>query len=244
MSAQPPPDPSEVRRMFDRIAPFYDAMNTLMTAGTDARWRRETIAALALAPGARVLDVATGTGKLAMAAAPLVGPDGSVTGLDASERMLERARSSDARRAAHGSSVASVTWLLGDAMALPFDDASFDAVTIGFGLRNLPDLAGGLREMARVLRPGGRFAVLEISEPRSGIGRVAFATWFRRIIPTLGRLIGRRAAYRYLPVSLERYPAPEVVAIEIAEAGLSEVEWRWLRTGFATLHTARRAGPG
>lgn len=235
------PDPDRVRGMFDRIAPIYDLMNTVMTAGTDARWRRSTIAALRLRPGERVLDVATGTGKLALAAAEQVAPGGTVTGLDASSEMLARATRS-AERLGHGASRVEPSWIRGDAMAMPFADGAFDAVTIGFGLRNLPDHAGGLRELARVLAPGGRVAVLEISEPRSGVGRFLFVTWFRRIIPALGRLIGRRAAYSYLPASLERFPPPEEVADLMRAAGLHRVGWRWLPTGFATLHVGER-GP-
>lgn len=234
--------PDAVRRMFDRVAPFYDLMNTVMTAGADARWRRSTIASLRLRTGGRVLDVATGTGKLALAAARRVTPGGEVVGLDASPGMLARARSAQARARSRGTdrSRVEVRWLEGDALALPLPDATFDAVTIGFGLRNLPDYAGGLREMARVLRPGGRLAVLEISEPPSSLGRFLYATWFRHTIPALGRLIGRSAAYRYLPASLDRYPPPEAVAALLADAGLVEIAWRWLPTGFATLHTARR----
>lgn len=232
------PEREEVRRMFDRIAPFYDAMNTVMTAGTDARWRRSTVRALRLHPGDRVLDVATGTGKLALAEAAVVGPGGRVIGLDASGEMLARARrASDAAEPV-------VEWLQADAMVLPFDDGSFDAVSIGFGLRNLPDFAAALVEMGRVLRPGGRLAVLEISEPPAGLGRLLFVTWFRRIIPLLGRFIGRRAAYRYLPASLERYPPPERVAALMREAGFAPVGWRFLPTGFATLHLGSRREPG
>lgn len=231
MSERPGRD--EVRRMFDRIAPFYDAMNTVMTAGTDARWRRSTVRALHLRPGDRVLDVATGTGKLAIAEATAVAPGGSVVGLDASAQMLARAR-----RAAPATGA--VDWFQGDAMAMSFEDGAFDAVSIGFGLRNLPDYAGGLHEMGRVLRPGGRLAVLEISEPPGGLGRLLFVTWFRRVIPVLGRVIGRRAAYRYLPASLEAYPPPEHVAQLMRDAGFDRLGWRYLSTGFATLHVGIR----
>jgi demethylmenaquinone methyltransferase/2-methoxy-6-polyprenyl-1,4-benzoquinol methylase len=210
-------------------------MNTVMTAGLDGRWRRATIAAAGLRPGQRVLDVATGTGKLAHATARAVAPGGEVVGLDASGRMLDRAR-----RADNGGGI---RWVRADALALPFDAAAFDAVTIGFGLRNLPDLDAGLREMARVLRPGGRLVVLEIAEPRNSAGRLLYATWFRRIVPLLGRVVGRAAAYAYLPASLERYPRPAEVATRMRAAGFDVVRWRWLPTGMATLHVGRRARP-
>lgn len=223
--------------MFDRIAPAYDVMNTVMTAGIDARWRRDTIAELRLRPGMHVLDVATGTGKLALAAARRVGQGGSVVGLDPSRAMLERARRAGARQ----KPAVRIGWVRGDALALPFPDASFDAVSIGFGLRNLADPDLGLREMARVCRPGGRVAILEIAEPRDGVARLLFGTWFRRLIPRLGRVIGLASAYAYLPASLERYPSPEDVARRMADAGLVEVRWRWLATGLATLHLGTRA---
>jgi demethylmenaquinone methyltransferase/2-methoxy-6-polyprenyl-1,4-benzoquinol methylase len=223
--------------MFDRIAPVYDLMNTVMTAGIDARWRAATLRAAALRPGTRVLDVATGTGKLALVAARQVAPGGEVIGLDASERMLARARSASADAAA-----VPVRWLRGDAMAMPLDDASVDVVTIGFGLRNMPDFDGALAEMARVLRPGGRLALLEIAEPRTGPGRAVFRTWFRRVIPLLGRLARQGGAYAYLPASLDRYPPPDDVARRMERAGFDVVRWRWLPTGLATLHLGRRAG--
>jgi len=227
-------DPAAVRTMFDRIAPVYDLMNTLMTAGIDGRWRRAALAAAALRPGDRVLDVATGTGKLALGAARVVGAGGEVVGVDASARMLARAR---ARRAG-----ARVRWMEADAMAMPVDDRYFDVVTVGFGLRNLPDIDAAVREMARVLRPGGRLVVLEIAEPPGGVERILFATWFRRLVPFLGRLAGRRGAYAYLPESLRRYPRPDAVAACMAAAGFEAVAWRWLPTRLATLHVGRRAG--
>jgi demethylmenaquinone methyltransferase/2-methoxy-6-polyprenyl-1,4-benzoquinol methylase len=225
--------------MFDRIAPYYDAMNSVMTAGLDARWRRRTIAALRLGAGDLVLDVATGTGKLALEAATHVAPGGRVCALDFAAEMLSRARGAELRSSGQTSRVP-VEWREGDAMQLPFSDGSFDAVSIGFGLRNLPDVSAGLREMARVLRPGGRLAVLEIAEPRAGLARLLFVTWFRRLVPVLGRVIRRRSAYAYLPASLERYPAPEAIARRMAEAGLCDVHWTWLPSGFATLHVAVR----
>ena len=230
------PDPAVVRGMFDRIAPVYDLMNTLMTAGVDARWRQATIRAAAPRPGDRVLDVATGTGKLALLAAAAVGSDGEVMGLDVSQAMLDRAR-----RAAHraGDTARAIRWESGDAMALPLADASVDVVTIGFGLRNLPDIDAALAEMVRVLRPGGRLAVLEIAGPRAGLPRALFRTWFRGVVPRLGRLARQPQAYAYLPASLDRYPPPDEIERRMLAAGLDRVRWRWLPTGLATLHLGR-----
>jgi demethylmenaquinone methyltransferase / 2-methoxy-6-polyprenyl-1,4-benzoquinol methylase len=224
------PAPDRVVAMFDRIAPRYDAMNTLMTGGLDAIWRGNALDAVALEPGMRVLDVATGTGKLARAAAARVAPGGEVVGLDPAPEMLARAR-----RAAAGQ-WAGLTWVQADAQALPFGDRTFDAVTIGFGLRNLPDVAAALREMARVAAPGGRVAVLEIATPSGGWSGLLFRTWFRQVIPRLGALAGSADAYRYLPESVARYPSPPRVAELMAAAGLGDVRWRWLVSGMVTVH--------
>jgi demethylmenaquinone methyltransferase/2-methoxy-6-polyprenyl-1,4-benzoquinol methylase len=227
--------PAEVRAMFDAIAPRYDAMNTLMTAGLDRGWRRATIAAAELEPGMRVLDVACGTGMLARAAAAVVGRGGGVTGLDASPAMLAQAARVEIPPAA-----AEPRWVRGDALALPFPDATVDAAMIGFGLRNLPDYAAGLRELARVVMPGGRVVVLEIAAPRRLVPRALHAIWFRRVVPLLGRLIGLGDAYRYLPASLADYPPPERVGELMAGAGLTAVRWRWLTGGMTTLHVGER----
>jgi demethylmenaquinone methyltransferase / 2-methoxy-6-polyprenyl-1,4-benzoquinol methylase len=226
---------TEVRSMFDRIARIYDPMNTLMTAGRDRRWRRAATRATALATGMRALDVACGTGALTRELALAVGPRGSVTGVDVSRAMLRRA-------GRHGVPVASATphFLVGDALALPIDDASVDAVTIAFGLRNVADVAQALSEMARVVRPGGRVVVLEISTPASGPARALAATWFERVVPLVGRVAGEGSAYAYLPTSVRRYPAPETVVDLLEAAGLADVRWRRLATGLVTLHVARR----
>ncbi len=229
--------PDRIRQMFDRIAPVYDGMNTLMTAGLDGRWRRAAVAAAALHPGQRALDVACGTGRLTEALAATVGPGGEVIGIDLSGAMLQRARIRAGRvGAGRTAGAATPAYLEADALALPFEDASFDAATIAFGLRNLPDYAAGLAEMARVVRPGGRVVVLEIAIPEHGIARVVFESWFRRVIPLLGRFAGRHSAYRYLPQSLLEYPPPHVVAALLASAGLRAVRWRRLPSGMATLH--------
>lgn len=227
--------PNEVRRLFDRIAPVYDAMNTLMTVGIDARWRRAAIDAAELGPGMAALDVACGTGMLTRGAAARVGASGEAIGVDVSEGMLARARRH--RPPADG---ATPSFVSADALALPFTDGRFDAVTIGFGLRNMPDYRAALAEMGRVTKPGGRVVVLEIAVPRRGLASLVFRTWFERIIPRLGRVAGGGGAYRYLPTSVLAYPPPASIADLMRDVGLEPVRWRRLATGMATLHVGRR----
>jgi demethylmenaquinone methyltransferase/2-methoxy-6-polyprenyl-1,4-benzoquinol methylase len=229
----PVPAP-EVRTMFDRIAPIYDAMNGLMTAGLDRRWRRRAALAARLEPGMSAVDVACGSGALTRELAAAVGPNGSVLGIDVSTAMLGRART---HTPPGGSALP--RYELGDALELPLADRSVDAATIAFGLRNVPDYRRCLAEMARVTRPGGRVVVLEIAMPEGGIGRVAAALWFRRIVPVLGRLAGGGAAYRYLPESVRRYPRPDEVAGILRGAGLAGVRWRSMAFGMVTLHAGR-----
>jgi demethylmenaquinone methyltransferase/2-methoxy-6-polyprenyl-1,4-benzoquinol methylase len=214
--------PEGVRRMFDRIAPVYDAMNRLMTAGLDRRWRRETAAAV-VRPGDRVLDVCCGTGDLALAAAEV---GGKVTGLDFSEAMLERARAKEP----------AIGWVSGDALALPFADDSFEAVTIGFGLRNLADAEHGLAEMRRVLSPGGRVAILEITRPR-GVLAPFYRFWFDGVIPLAGKVLPGGSAYSYLPASVRRFPDPNGLAKLMDDAGFEEIRWRLFAGGIVALHT-------
>jgi demethylmenaquinone methyltransferase/2-methoxy-6-polyprenyl-1,4-benzoquinol methylase len=208
--------------MFDRIAPVYDAMNRAMTLGLDQRWRRATVSAV-VAPGNRVLDACCGTGDLALAA---VRAGGRVTGLDFSERMLDRARRKST----------AVEWVLGDVAALPFADASFDAATVGFGVRNLQDLEPGLAELRRVLRPGGRLGVLEITRPR-GLLAPFYRLWFDGLVPLLGKLLPGGSAYTYLPASVRRFPGPEELAELLRGVGLSDVEYRLFAGGIVALHT-------
>jgi demethylmenaquinone methyltransferase/2-methoxy-6-polyprenyl-1,4-benzoquinol methylase len=215
--------------MFDRIAPVYDAMNTVMTAGLDARWRRAAAAATRLGPAMSAIDVACGTGALTRELVRRVGPAGRVVGVDVSAAMLERAR-----RAGSG-----IVYLRADALALPEGDASFDAATIAFGLRNVSDYERCLREMVRVTRPGGRVVVLELATPTGRFGRALAAAWFERIVPALGRAAGRADAYRYLPLSVRSYPPPDAVADLMRAAGLREVRWRRLAPGLVTLHAGR-----
>jgi len=214
--------PEGVRTMFDRIAPVYDAMNRVMTMGLDLRWRR-LAAESVVRPGDRVLDGACGTGDLALAA-KRAGAE-SVVGLDFSERMLDRARRK-----------APLEWVQGDLLAPPFADASFDAMTVGFGVRNVADLSLALVEARRVLRPGGRLAILEITQPR-GVLRPFFALWFDRIVPLLGRVLPGGEAYSYLPASVRRFPDAERLAELMRDAGFGDVRFRLLAGSIVALHT-------
>jgi demethylmenaquinone methyltransferase/2-methoxy-6-polyprenyl-1,4-benzoquinol methylase len=209
--------------MFDGIAPVYDLANRLMTAGLDGGWRRAAARAV-VGPGDRVLDVGCGTGDLAIAARDA---GGRVTGIDFAERMLERAR----RKAPD------IDWVEGDALALPFADAEFDAVVTAFTLRNLEAIEDGLGEMRRVLRPGGRLAVLDATRPR-GAAAIFYRLWFDRLIPAAGKVIPGGWAFTYLPASVRRFPGPEDLARLIDEAGFGEIRWRLFAGGIVALHTA------
>ncbi|HWH14350.1 MAG TPA: ubiquinone/menaquinone biosynthesis methyltransferase [Miltoncostaeaceae bacterium] len=223
----------EVRAMFDRIAPRYDLLNRVMTAGMDGRWREWAAAAADVAAGDAALDCCTGTGDLALALARRVGPRGRVVGIDFAERMLDRAREKARARGVGG-----VEWRQGDALALPFDDHAFHAATVAFGVRNLADLDRGLTEMRRVVRPGGRVVVLEITTPERL--RHASGAWFDRAVPVLGRVLGRDAdAYSYLPASVRRFPPPGELAGRMAAAELTDVRWRLFVGGLVALHHGR-----
>jgi demethylmenaquinone methyltransferase/2-methoxy-6-polyprenyl-1,4-benzoquinol methylase len=212
--------PEGVRSMFDRIAPVYDFMNHAMTAGLDRRWRRLTAEAV-VAPGDRVLDACCGTGDLALAAKAA---GGTVTGLDFSEAMLERARRKSG----------AVEWLQGDLLRLPFSDRSFDAATVGFGVRNVEDLDLGLRELRRVLRPGGRLGILEIVRPRGPLA-LFFRAWFDGLVPAAGKVLPGGDAYSYLPASVRRFPGPAELGERARAAGFHPVAHRLLGGGIVVL---------
>jgi demethylmenaquinone methyltransferase/2-methoxy-6-polyprenyl-1,4-benzoquinol methylase len=215
-----------VRRMFDRIAPVYDAMNRVMTAGLDRRWRRITLDET-VAAGDRVLDACCGTGDLAIGARRR-GAD--VVGVDFSRAMLERARRKDA----------GVEWVEADVLHLPFEDGEFDAATVGFGVRNVEDLEAGLRELRRVLRPGGRLGILEITTPRGALAPF-YRVWFDRVVPLLGKALPGGAAYAYLPASVRRFPPPQELAELLERAGFARVRYRLFAGGIVALHVGLAA---
>jgi demethylmenaquinone methyltransferase/2-methoxy-6-polyprenyl-1,4-benzoquinol methylase len=216
-----------VRAMFDRIAVVYDLMNSVMTAGLHHRWRERAADLARLAPGDRALDVAAGTGDLALELKRRVGPTGDVVGSDFSEGMLHIAREKSA----------DVRWEWADAQALPYADDEFAAATVGFGARNFADLDRGLAEMTRVVRPGGRVVVLEITVPQKPPLSSFFRVWFDRIVPLLGRLTGDPEAYDYLPNSVKRFPDPRALAGRLDAAGLDDVRWILTAGGIIALHS-------
>jgi demethylmenaquinone methyltransferase/2-methoxy-6-polyprenyl-1,4-benzoquinol methylase len=222
--------------MFDRIAGVYDRMNRTMTAGLDRRWRERAADRAELEPGQDALDACCGTGDLALELARRVGPHGTVVGCDFSAPMLELAR-----RKAAAASVAQARFEWADALDLPYADASFDAATVGFGVRNLADLERGLRELARVLRPGGHLVILEITQPRRPPLSWFFSLWFDRLVPLLGALAGDRDAYTYLPESVKRFPGPERLGAMMAAAGLERVRYLILAGGIIAIHSGARS---
>jgi demethylmenaquinone methyltransferase / 2-methoxy-6-polyprenyl-1,4-benzoquinol methylase len=219
----------QVRAMFDRIAGPYDLMNSVMTAGLHHRWRARAADLARVGPDSRALDVACGTGDLAI---ELASRGAEVVGSDFSPGMLEVAR-----RKAPG-----LRWEVGNALDLPYEDDSFDAATVGFGARNFSDLGRGLREMVRVVRPGGRVVVLEITSPQKPPLSTFFSLWFDRVVPVLGRLGGESEAYTYLPSSVKRFPGPEALGAMLYGAGLRDVRWILTAGGIIALHSGTVGG--
>jgi demethylmenaquinone methyltransferase/2-methoxy-6-polyprenyl-1,4-benzoquinol methylase len=232
-----------VERMFDDIAPTYDALNHILSFGVDWSWRRRLVKmadkfhkrGFTVQPHAptAILDVATGTGDLAIALARAL-PGAQVTGVDISERMLAAGR----KKVASKGLAARITLQTGDAERLDFPDGTFDLVTVAFGVRNFGDIAAGLREMRRVLRPGGRCLVLEFSEPQRGtIFAALYRFYFHRVLPLVGRLVSRDGrAYSYLPTSVDGFPSPEKFAAEMGEAGFFNIKTHKLTFGISYIY--------
>ena len=233
MNAQPAgtlPE-TQVRAMFDRIARVYDRMNSVMTVGMHHRWRQRAADLAQVRSGDRVLDVATGTGDLAIELERRTGP-GGVVGMDFAEAMLDIARSK----------APAVTFEQGNALELSYPDDSFNAATVGFGARNFSDLGRGLAEMTRVVRPGGRVVVLEITTPQRPPLSWFFRMWFDRIVPGLGRVAGDSDAYTYLPSSVRRFPGPKELGGELVAAGLTDVRWVLTAGGIIAIHSGTVPG--
>ncbi|MEA2253734.1 MAG: demethylmenaquinone methyltransferase / 2-methoxy-6-polyprenyl,4-benzoquinol methylase [Solirubrobacteraceae bacterium] len=221
----------QVRAMFDRIAGFYDLMNSVMTAGLHHRWRARAADLAGVGPGDSALDVACGTGDLAVELARRVGPTGEVIGSDFAQEMLERARVK----------APELSWEWGNALDLPYASGRFDAATVGFGARNFSDLDRGLSEMTRVVKRGGRVVVLEITTPRRPPLSTFYSLWFDRVVPMIGRVTGEREAYTYLPNSVRRFPAPEELAGAMERAGLRDIRWILTAGGSIALHVGTKA---
>ena len=222
----------QVEAMFDRIAGVYDLMNSRMPAGLHHRWRRRAADLARVGPGNDVLDVASGTGDLAIELSTRVGAGGSVIGSDFSEQMLDRARVKAPQ----------LEWQQANALALPYEEGRFDAVTVGFGARNFSDLDAGLAEMVRVTRPGGRVVVLEITTPTRPPLSTFFRLWFDRLVPLIGRFAGDPEAYSYLPSSVRRFPDARTLAMRLSEAGLKEVSYLLTAGGIIAIHSGTKAG--
>lgn len=226
----------QVRRMFDNIAPAYDLMNRMMTLGIDRRWRRLAVRTVADAGPRTILDIATGTGDLAMLLAKAV-PDATVTGVDLSEGMLAVGR----RKAEQAGLQHRISFLTGDALNLPFPDNAVDAITVAYGVRNFDHLDRGYAEMLRVLRPGGLLCVLELSAPASPLVKPFYAAYTRGVIPLVGRLVSKdHAAYSYLPRSIRAVPARSAMTRLITDAGFCDATFRSLTLGVCTMYTAKK----
>ena len=217
---------AQVRAMFDRIAGLYDGMNTVMTAGLHHRWRERAVELARVGPGSRVIDVATGTGDLAIALARAVAPNGEVVACDFSEQMLARGRAK----------APGLRFEWADALSLPYAGDSFDAATVGFGVRNFSDLRRGIEEMVRVVRPGGRVVILEITRPTRQPLASFYRTWFDRVVPAVGRVAGDSAAYSYLPSSVRRFPDPRGLAATMERCGMRRISYLLTAGGIIAIH--------
>jgi demethylmenaquinone methyltransferase/2-methoxy-6-polyprenyl-1,4-benzoquinol methylase len=236
-------EPRKIKHMFDGIAGSYDRMNDLMTAGLHHRWREIGVMLARVGTGDSALDVCCGTGDFAFALRRAVGPEGRVVGVDVSEEMLRAARDKCGRNQLY------VEFQSADVLELPFPDGAlgsaktgpvgFDACTVGFGIRNVPDIVRAFSEMRRVCRPGGRVVCLEITQPHVPVFKQFYDVWFDHAVPLLGRLVsGDKSAYSYLPASVKRFPEPEELKAQMEEAGLKNVRYEILAGGIIAVHHA------
>jgi demethylmenaquinone methyltransferase / 2-methoxy-6-polyprenyl-1,4-benzoquinol methylase len=227
----------KVHNVFTRIARRYDAMNTILSLSLDKYWRRRTLQIAAPQPGERWLDVCCGTGKISMELRRMLGNMGEVTGLDFNASMLEVAKRSETQARL----LQPIHWIEADAMELPFPAESFDGITIGFGLRNLPDIDRGIVEMKRVLRPGGRWICLELSHPVWPVFRQGHGLFVRYLVPRIGNLgLGEHTEYQWLPESLQRFPGAEELKMRIHRAGMIGAGYERLSGGIAAIHVGYR----
>lgn len=230
------PKSEQVRDMFDNIAPAYDFMNRAMTFGIDRRWRRIAVDMVARNPHDSILDIATGTGDLAMLLARRTQAR-RITGLDLSQGMIDIGRRKIERAGLSGR----IELICGDSLAMPFADAQFDAITVAYGVRNFADLLAGYREMGRVLRPGGTLTVIELCTPTARLVRPLYRLYTRRIIPLMGRLVSKDVrAYSYLPESIAAVPQRAGMTALMEQAGFTDAAWRTLTFGTCAIYTARK----
>jgi len=225
-----------IRDMFDAIAPRYDFLNRVLSLGIDRRWRRFAVGQINVAPGGRVLDIATGTGDVALEIARQTPAEVSIVGADVSREMVEIGK----QKAAASPHAGRITFEIAPCEALPFPGGEFDAVTIAFGIRNVVDRLQGLKEMHRVLTPGGRAIILEFSTPTSPVFRAVYLFYFLKVLPTIGGLFSRQSAYRYLPDSVLEFPSRDEFKALMAAAGFRRLRHFDLTCGIATVYVGEK----
>lgn len=226
-----------IQQMFGTIAPRYDFLNRMLSFGIDRRWRKKAVRLLKYREGARILDVATGTGDVALEIARTTPPSVKITGADFCKEMIDLGQI----KAAQSAYAERIDFKVAPCEDLPFANETFDSITIAFGIRNVVDRKLGLAEMWRVLRPGGRMIILEFSTPRSQMFRQIYYFYFRRLLPVIGGLVSKYNAYKYLPDSVLEFPSHEEFAAMIEDAGFRSVHIRELTFGIASIYVGDKA---